>query len=148
MGVPAGSRGIAGWLKLAVKYDGASQVRLSVATGISQPRISAMVRGSAGPITELAVFERVADGLGLPDHARMILGLAPRDVAAPTHDVDEEGREQIAELTSRLDAAAVIDATMVMILSTDTNNLRFLDRKLGATHQPRDHAVGQQDLRP
>ncbi|NBE95092.1 helix-turn-helix domain-containing protein [Nonomuraea sp. KC401] len=124
-------RDIGGLFGLAVKYAGASQVRIGSATGIGQSRVNRIMRGTAGPIEELAVFERIATGLGLPDHARMLLGLAPLDTASPTGDFDDEHQEQTSALAARLDAAATIDATMVTILSTDTNNLRLLDRRLG-----------------
>ncbi|MEU0570313.1 XRE family transcriptional regulator [Nonomuraea sp. NPDC005983] len=122
-------RDIAGLFGLAVKY-GASQVRIGTATGLGQPRVNAILRGN-GTIKELAVIERIASGLRLPDHARMLLGLAPLDIASPTGDHDDEHEEQTTELISRLDAAAAVDPTTVMILRTDTNNLRLLDRRLG-----------------
>lgn len=56
---------------------GASQSRLATAFGLSQGRISEIVRGRR-TVTTLEVFERVADGLDMPDDARMLLGLAPR----------------------------------------------------------------------
>ncbi|WP_169983805.1 XRE family transcriptional regulator [Microbispora sp. H10836] len=124
-------RDIAGLFGLAVKYAGASQVRLSAATGIAQGRISLHMRGQR-QVTDLEVYERIAAGLGLPDHARMLLGLAPLDIASPTGNHGDEHQEQTAELTARIEAAAAIDSTMVMILSTDTNNLRLLDRRLGS----------------
>ncbi|MEU8109496.1 XRE family transcriptional regulator [Nonomuraea muscovyensis] len=122
-------RDIAGLFGLAVKY-GASQVRIGTATGLGQPRVNAILRGN-GAIKELAVIERIASGLRLPDHARMLLGLAPLDIASPTGDHDDEHEEQTTELINRLDAAAAVDPTTVMILRTDTNNLRLLDRRLG-----------------
>ncbi|MFG1708698.1 XRE family transcriptional regulator [Nonomuraea sp. M3C6] len=122
-------RDIAGLFALAAKY-GASQVRIGTATGLGQPRVNKILHGG-GTIKELAVIERIATGLRLPDHARMLLGLAPLDIASPTGDREEEHEEQTSELLTRLDAAASIDPTTVMILHTDTNNLRFLDRKLG-----------------
>ncbi|WP_433436295.1 hypothetical protein [Nonomuraea sp. CA-141351] len=61
----------------------------------------------------------------------MLLGLAPQDIASPTGDHNDEHEEQTTELIGRLDFAATIDPTTVMILRTDTNNLRYLDRKLG-----------------
>ncbi|GGO70412.1 XRE family transcriptional regulator [Nonomuraea cavernae] len=125
-------RDIAGLFRLAVKYAGASQVRIGTATGLSQPRVNKILNGTAGPIQELAVFERIATGLALPDHARMLLGLAPLDIASPTGDSGDEHQEQTDELTARLDAAAAVDDTMVMILRTDTNNLRLQDRRLGS----------------
>ncbi|MEV0309312.1 XRE family transcriptional regulator [Nonomuraea fuscirosea] len=122
-------RDISGLFGLAVKY-GASQVRIGTATGLGQPRVNAILHGN-GTIKELAVIERIASGLRLPDHARMLLGLAPLDIASPTGDHDDEHEEQTTELINRLDAAAAVDPTTVMILRTDTNNLRLLDRRLG-----------------
>ncbi|WP_285778025.1 XRE family transcriptional regulator [Microtetraspora sp. NBRC 13810] len=122
---------MAGLFNLAVKYAGASQVRISTATGIAQGRISQHIRGQR-QVTDLEVYERIAAGLGLPDHARMLLGLAPTDIASPTGNHDDEYREQTEELTARIEAAAAIDPMMVMILNTDTNNLRLLDRRVGS----------------
>lgn len=126
------NRDITGLFRLVAKYGGASQVRIATATEIAQPRVNKIFKGTAGPIEELAVFERIATGLGLPDHARMLLGLAPLDTSSPTGDLDDEHQEQTDELTARLEAAATIDDTMVMILRTDTNNLRLQDRRLGS----------------
>jgi hypothetical protein len=123
-------RDIAGLFSLAVKYTGASQVRISTATGIAQGRISQHIRGQR-QVTDLEVYERIAAGLGLPDHARMLLGLAPTDIASPTGNHDEH-QEQADELRAHIQAATAVDSTMVMILSTDTNNLRLLDRRLGS----------------
>ena len=55
--------------------------------------------------------------------------------STPPHPGRLRGRapEQTSALAARLDAAATIDATMVTILSTDTNNLRLLDRRLGVS---------------
>ncbi|MBN6058346.1 XRE family transcriptional regulator [Nonomuraea sp. RK-328] len=126
------NRDIASLFRLVAKYGGISQVRIATATEIAQPRVNKIFNGSAGPIEELAVFERIATGLGLPDHARMLLGLAPLDTASPTGDLDDEHQEQTDELAARLEAAAAVDDTMVMILRTDTNNLRLQDRRLGS----------------
>ncbi|WP_067179909.1 hypothetical protein [Microtetraspora niveoalba] len=125
------NRDIPGLFNLAVKYAGASQTRISAATGIAQGRVSQHMRGQR-QVTDLEVYERIAAGLSLPDHARMLLGLAPRDIASPTGDHGDEHQEQTEELTARIAAAAAIDPTMVMILNADTNNLRLLDRRLGS----------------
>ncbi|WP_327108517.1 hypothetical protein [Nonomuraea glycinis] len=110
-----------------------SQVRIDSAMGIGQSCVNRIMRGTAGPIEEFAVFERIAIGLGLPDHACMLLGLAPLDSASPMGSFDDEHQEQMSALAARLDAASTIDATMVTILSTDTNDLRLLDRRLGVS---------------
>jgi hypothetical protein len=60
---------------------GVSQTRMAIACGSTQPKISGYMRGVA-KVEELDVFERIADGLDMPDHARIALGLAPAD--APT----------------------------------------------------------------
>ena len=63
---------------------GISQTRLAIACDTTQPKISGYMRGVA-KVEELDVFERIADGLNMPDHARMALGLAPVDApASPT----------------------------------------------------------------
>ncbi|GAA4225450.1 hypothetical protein GCM10023075_23200 [Streptosporangium album] len=124
------NRDVAGLFNLAVKYNGASQTRISAATGIAQGHVSLIIRGQR-QVTDLEVYERIATGLGLPDHARMLFGLAPLDIASPTGDHGDNHQEQADELTARIEAAAAIDPTMVMILTTDTNNLRLLDRRLG-----------------
>src|SRR5256885_4258996 len=43
-----------------------------------------------GPILQLHVFESIADGLNMPDHARTALGLAPRSAEAAAHQ-DKRG---------------------------------------------------------
>ncbi|MET8000985.1 XRE family transcriptional regulator [Nonomuraea glycinis] len=123
------NRDIARLFGLASKY-GASQVRIGTATGLGQPRVNKILNGG-GAVKELAVIERVAAGLRLPDHARMLLGLAPLNGASPVNDHDDKHERQAHEFANLLDSAATIDPTMVMILRTDTNNLRLLDRRLG-----------------
>ncbi|MET9063480.1 XRE family transcriptional regulator [Streptosporangium sandarakinum] len=123
-------RDVAGLFNLAVKYSGASQTRISAATGIAQGHVS-MIINRRRLVTDLEVYERIATGFALPDHARMLFGLAPVDTASPTGDHGDGHQEQIEELTARLEAAAVIDPVMVMILTTETNNLRLMDRRVG-----------------
>ena len=55
---------------------GVSQTRLAIACDTTQPKISGYMRGVA-KVEELDVFERIADGLNMPDPARIALGLAP-----------------------------------------------------------------------
>ncbi|WP_219509279.1 XRE family transcriptional regulator [Nonomuraea ceibae] len=123
------NRDIAGLFRIARKY-GASQVRIGTATGLGQPRVNKILNGG-GCIKELAVIERVANGLRLPDHARMLLGLAPLAGTPQAYEEDDEHEDQARELAELLDSTATIDPTTVMILRTDTNNLRLLDRRLG-----------------
>lgn len=72
------ARDVGEMFRLARQYAGASQQRLSAATGVPQSRISALMNDRSGPVTSIDVLTRIADGLQLPDYARMDLGLAPR----------------------------------------------------------------------
>lgn len=123
-------RDAAGLFNLAVKYNGASQTRISAATGIAQGHISKIINAQR-QVTDLEVYERIATGFGLPDHARMLFGLAPQDIASPTGDHGDSHQEQADELTAGLEEATAIDPVMVMILTTETNNLRLMDRRVG-----------------
>lgn len=70
------ARDVAAVLKLAQQYTGASQARLASAIGIGQGRLNELINRRR-EVTTLDMFERVADGLNMPDAARMLLGLAP-----------------------------------------------------------------------
>jgi hypothetical protein len=62
--------------RLLAQYAGASQTRLAIACQTTQPKVSGYMRGTA-LVEALEVFERIADGLAMPDRARIALGLAP-----------------------------------------------------------------------
>jgi len=64
-------------LLLIHEHTGATQTQIATACGVTQPKISDIIRG-VQKIEELAVFTRYADGLAMPDHARITLGLAPQ----------------------------------------------------------------------
>jgi transcriptional regulator with XRE-family HTH domain len=72
------SRDIGRLFQLLRRYAGLSQTAIGAATGHSQSTVSKIANGFAR-VEMLEVFERIADGLGMPDDARMALGLAPRD---------------------------------------------------------------------
>lgn len=77
-------RDIGAVLVTVLRHAGASQGRLAVATGLAQGRVSEVMRGTR-TVTALDVFERIAAGLGIPDDARMLLGLAPVTPAGLDH---------------------------------------------------------------
>jgi transcriptional regulator with XRE-family HTH domain len=64
------------------KWTGASQTDVSVLVGIPQPHVSELERGLRR-VTALELFERFADGLGIP---RRLLGLADRPEDGPATD--------------------------------------------------------------
>jgi len=69
-------RDMGGVFRAMQQYGGLSQARIAAATGLSQSRVNEVINGRR-EITKLDVFERVADGLGIPAESRRILGLAP-----------------------------------------------------------------------
>src|SRR5262249_56190219 len=75
------------------QYAGASQTRIGIACGLTQGKVSAIMSGSHR-VTTLEVFERIADGLGMPPQAPLALGLAPSalDTASATAIPPRDGR--------------------------------------------------------
>ncbi|MGH3772326.1 MAG: helix-turn-helix domain-containing protein [Pseudonocardiaceae bacterium] len=86
-------RDIATLLRAAQQYSGASQGRIAVATGLLQGRVSEIIH-RARTVTTLELLERIAHGLGMPDDARMLLGLAPCHPAGLDH-LSASGRAEI-----------------------------------------------------
>lgn len=63
---------------LIQQYTGASQTQIGMACGgLPQGKISDIMRG-VGEVKFLTLFEQIADGLKMPDSARIAVGLAPR----------------------------------------------------------------------
>ncbi|MFC0533026.1 helix-turn-helix domain-containing protein [Phytohabitans kaempferiae] len=103
-------------LRLVAKYAGASQTQIAIAVGATQGQVSTIMSGSR-QITALDVTERILDGLGAPDDARMTFGLAPRvlpgdldgelvTAAAFPSAIDEDGLDAV-ELANRVMATDV-----------------------------------------
>src|ERR1700691_2290275 len=104
-------------LLLVHQHTGATQTQMGVACGATQPKINAIMHGKQ-TVEELAVFERYADGLGMPDAARMHLGLAPRtaiDGASP----ERGNRHRSPRSTGRLGVSA--DADPVAAAATEAS---------------------------
>ena len=68
--------------QLVYKYGGASQTQIGIAVGMDQGKISTYMN-HVRQVTALEVFERIADGLSMPDHARIALGIAPQTPPVP-----------------------------------------------------------------
>ncbi|WP_243719838.1 XRE family transcriptional regulator [Actinomadura sp. KC06] len=69
--------------RLVQQHAGASQTRIGIACGMSQGKVSETMKEGGPQVLTLDVFERIADGLQMPDTARMTLGLAPRTLTPP-----------------------------------------------------------------
>lgn len=87
------SRDTAAVLRSVQRHSGASQTRLAAATGLVQGRVSEII-GGRREVTALDVFERIADGLNMPDEARVLLGLAPVHPAGLDH-LGPSGRAEL-----------------------------------------------------
>jgi transcriptional regulator with XRE-family HTH domain len=123
-------------LRFAQQYGGASQSRIATATGLLQGRVNEIVRGRRS-VVRIDVFERIALGLGMPDAARMLMGLAPlrfsghgpRDllehpqVAAIARTKPEAGSE-ISSLAATAETVDVIGVRALGMLALGDSLLR------------------------
>jgi transcriptional regulator with XRE-family HTH domain len=105
-------RDIGRLFRLLAQYAGASQTRLAIACDMTQPKVSGYMRGSA-KVETLEVFERIADGLNMPDHARVVLGLAPKTSPAGLAELDIPPRNTRPDLPA---------ATVSGLLSADAGD--------------------------
>jgi transcriptional regulator with XRE-family HTH domain len=149
-------RDIAGLLRLAQAH-GASQTRIASATGIAQGRVSEILSGRR-TVSSLRLIERIADGLDMPDPSRVLLGLAPRQ---PLMDTEKSvAGDRVAtvapmgasaldhQVRERLEVAS-IDQTLITLFEEQTQNLRLIDRKLGAHYllaQSQAHVQQMEEL--
>ena len=98
-----------------------SQTRIATATVLSQGRVNAIVNGKQH-VRSRAVFRRIADGLDMPEHARILLGVAtdePAAVAAhePSTLPGDHGQER--DLLRQLASAGNIDTAVVQVLQEE-----------------------------
>ena len=126
-------RGMSALFRLLQQHLGLSQTRIGTAVGLGQGRMSEVVNGIR-KIRDAKVFERIADGLDMPDHARILLGLSPRQITIRTLSRSSAAASsgQDADLLLQITAAGRIDGTVVRVLQGETDNIRLLDRRLGA----------------
>ncbi|MGW7378555.1 helix-turn-helix domain-containing protein [Streptomyces sp. NPDC054794] len=69
------ARNMGAVFRYAQQYSGVSQSRIAAATGMTQARVNEIINGRR-EVIRLDVYERIADGLHMPDDARHLLGLA------------------------------------------------------------------------
>lgn len=68
-------RDIASVFAYVQQYSGASQARIAAAVDMTQSRVNEIINRRR-EVSRLDVYERIADGLDMPDDARHLLGLA------------------------------------------------------------------------
>lgn len=73
--------------RLARKH-GCTNEAIGYWTGIDPAEVSKRISGAKGPVRTLDRWHRIADGLGMPDHARHAVGIAARDAPAAALDRD------------------------------------------------------------
>ncbi|WP_344173177.1 hypothetical protein [Pilimelia columellifera] len=62
-------------------FPNCTQTQLALMTEHDRSDISNFIRGARSPrVTDIDVLNRVADGMGMPDESRLLLGLAPANV--------------------------------------------------------------------
>ncbi|WP_051024692.1 helix-turn-helix domain-containing protein [Nocardia aobensis] len=115
-------RDVAGILRLVQQHTGASQQRLATALAISQGRINELINRRR-QVTSLSSFQRLADGLGMPDPARIALGLAPRNDRSMTSD---SPIEITRNYPTQADAAADIRTAVRNAATVDVMAVRGL----------------------
>src|SRR6266581_2968297 len=119
--------------RLVKESAGLSNIRLGAAVGLTQGRVGEVINAPRR-IAATHVFERIADGLAMPDSARLLLGLSPRYPAALTRPASTRRARpgQDSELLRQITAARSIDTSVIRVLQGETDTIRLLDRRLGA----------------
>ncbi|MGW3982852.1 helix-turn-helix domain-containing protein, partial [Streptomyces mirabilis] len=69
------ARNVGALFRYAQQYTGVSQARIAAAVGMAQGCVNEIINGRR-EVSRLDVYERIADGLLMPDDARHLLGLA------------------------------------------------------------------------
>ena len=126
-------RDIGAFFRLLRQYGGFSQTRIATATGIAQGRVSEIIRGKRA-VGASHVFERIANGLDMPDGSRAALGLAPHQPAPAltTTKTPRSPARRETDLIRHITAARNIDRVVIAALQNETETIRLLDRRLGA----------------
>ncbi len=96
-------RDIGALFRLLSSRVGASQTRIGTATGMSQGTVC-LIMNDSRVVSAIDVLERVADGLAMPDQARLRLGLAPR---GGLWDVTRSGTEDTTKRRTALNLGLV-----------------------------------------
>lgn len=83
------TRNVGRLFRLFSLHANVSQTGIGMVTGLSQGQVSQVMNGTR-QLSTIDVLERVADGLSMPDEARMLLGLAPSHTDSATSEPASE----------------------------------------------------------
>lgn len=137
------ARNIAAVVRLVRQYSGASQGRLAGALGLAQGRVSEVLNGKR-TVSALEMFERIADGLSMPDDARVLLGLAPVHPAGLDH-LGPSGRAELLAVYPSQSAAladlreAITTASRIDVLAVRGLGILGLNDSLLRGHIEQHH---------
>jgi hypothetical protein len=116
-----------GLFKLAKQY-GASNERIAYWTGTDAGEISKRLNGRiTGPVKALDRWHRIADGLNMPDHARLELGIAPRNFRNAHVTIDPSPPTTSAQVVHPVDGKAMALVEAGVFLKGHDNEPAFLD---------------------
>jgi transcriptional regulator with XRE-family HTH domain len=127
-------------LRLVQQHAGVSQARLAAALGLGQGRVNEIINGRR-QVTRLDVLERLADGLAMPDDARVLFGLAPVHAdtltghAEISHVFTSQAKAN-SELREQAAVAAHVDVLAVRVLGLLALNDSLLRGPLTARQSP------------
>ena len=128
-------RDIGSLFRLVQRYAGASQPGIGMRVGLAQSDISKYINGKR-IAAEFELFERVADGLDLPDRARMLMGLAPRGAvqspeASRTNIVEQtalpEESDSVEEIGQRIETLGASNVSTAVLAHVDVLLLTMAD---------------------
>jgi hypothetical protein len=136
-------RDVPALLRLIQQFSGVSQARLATAVGTGQGRMNEIIHGRR-QVARMDVFERIADGLAMPDEARVLMGLAPAHAAArgvftghaEIAKVFMDQAEANAELRALADGADCVDLLAVRALGLIALNDSLLRTRLCQRMKP------------
>lgn len=119
---------------LIQQHTKASQTQIATACGLTQPKISAIVRGTQ-QVRHLARFETIAEALTMPDSARAILGLAPRARLHPATgtqrpgalSLDPGGGQEEQDPVRRREFVGLAGATMLSAVFSPATDGKLVD---------------------
>ncbi|MGH3930432.1 MAG: helix-turn-helix domain-containing protein [Pseudonocardiaceae bacterium] len=118
---------------LLSKHLGASQTRIGTAAGLSQGTVCVIMNGKR-QVTTIDVLERIADGLGMPDTARVRLGLAPHDRSLVVKGSEKEDTTKRRTALNLGVVAAVSPETLRQVLRDSADEERDPLSTLDAVH--------------
>lgn len=128
------SRDIAAVLRLVLQATPwLSQKRLATAISIEPGRVNEWINRRR-QVATLATYEKIADGLKMPDSARVMLGLAPRDSAAAFSVVGASVPSEAVSALPRYPSVQEIEEATAMAAAESARFGRFAQQTNTGTH--------------